>query len=853
MSGSNHARQPAATGKFYLPVLCFFVGSGLAALIYEIVWFQLLEFVIGSTAASLAVLLGTFMGGMCLGSLAFARVIPASWHPLRVYAVIEAGIGVTAILVLYFLSPAADLYSRIGGQAAGTGIFLRALLCTAFLLPPTVLMGATLPCAARWAGSTRQGVSWLGILYTGNLAGAVFGCLLAGFYLLRSYDMATATFAAVAINALCATLAFTLGSVAPYRAADAAPAAGHAPFKLQAAIVYLAVAMSGLTALGAQIVWTRLLSLLLGASVYTFSIILAVFLLGLGLGSSAGSQLARKGKNSLVLLGWCQFFLVAAIAWAAFSIGAWLPYWPIDPRLSTNPWLTFQLDLARCLWVVLPAACLWGASFPLALAAAAPHHKDGGRMAGAVYAANTAGAIAGAIAFSLIVVPALGTLWAQRILIAAAAFAAMAVFLARLHAGLPAAGWRAPRLASLAAVIAAPVAAAALAYGAPPIPSALYAFGRMMMNPDYDSKTVYTGEGMNASIAVSKNEDGARYFHVSGKSEASSIPSDMRLQRMLGHIPALLNPKTRSVLVVGFGAGVTAGTFVTYPEIERIVICEIEPLIPQMVSGHFSEENYNVVKDPRVEIVYDDARRFVLTSKDKFDIITSDPIHPWVKGSATLYTREYFELVKRHLKPGGVVTQWVPLYESTPEVVKSEMATFFSVFPDGIVWINDREGGGDVVLFGQAGPAPINVDQAVERFDRAGNARAAASLRNVGFVSAIDLLSSYAGDGPGFAAWLKGAAINTDRNLRLQYLAGMGANVDALVEIHSELVKARRIPPDLFSGSTEALAKLHKAIENSPFARPLPPPDIRAKLQHSFFSGPQSGQPREEESQASNN
>ena len=153
MSDIERAPHSAAPGKFYPLVLCFFVGSGLAALIYEIVWFQLLEFVIGSTAASLAVLLGTFMGGMCLGSLAFARIIPASLHPLRVYAAMEFGIGLIAILVLYFLPPAADLYSSIGGHGF-TGILFRALLCAAFLLAPTVLMGATLPCAARWVEST---------------------------------------------------------------------------------------------------------------------------------------------------------------------------------------------------------------------------------------------------------------------------------------------------------------------------------------------------------------------------------------------------------------------------------------------------------------------------------------------------------------------------------------------------------------------------------------------------------------------------------------------------------------------------------------------------------------------------
>jgi spermidine synthase len=807
LAGASYAAAPR---KFYPIVLCFFVGSGLAALTYEIVWFQLLEFVIGSTAVSLAVLLGTFMGGLCLGSLAFARVIPASWHPLRVYAAMEFGIGLIAILVLYLLPPAADLYAGFGALGSA-GILGRALLCAAFLLAPTVLMGATLPCAARFIERTPQGVSWLGILYTGNLAGAVFGCLLAGFYLLRLYDMATATFVAVAVNALCAALALLLAARAPYRASIVPAGADRAPLRLESTAVYLTIALSGLTALGAQVVWTRLLSLLLGPSVYTFSIILAVFLFGLGLGSSAGALLARRARNALVTLGWCQFLLVAAIAWAASSIDAWLPYWPVYPVLSAHPWLTFQLDLARCLWAVLPAACLWGASFPLALAAAAPRHQDSGRVVGAVYAANTLGAIVGAVTFSMILIPAVGTLWAQRILVAAAALAAMLVLLARLRA-MPAAGRRAPGIAVLSAVVAVPLIAAVLAYGAPPVPGELYAFGRKIMSPDYVPKMLYVGEGMNASIAVSEDPNGARYFHVSGKTEAGSYPSDMRLQRMLGHLPALLNPKPRSVLVVGFGAGVTAGTFLAYATIERVVICEIESLIPQKVAGYFRKENYDVLNDPRVEVVYDDARHFVLTSTDKFDVITSDPIHPWVKGAAALYTREYFELVKRHLKPGGLVTQWVPLYESTMDVVKSELATFFSVFPDGIVWVNDREDGADLVLFGQADPKPIDVDEVAQRFN--GNARAAQSLRDVGFMSAIDLLSSYAGRGSDLAAWLNGAAINTDRDLRLQYLAGLGLNVNDRYKIHSELMQARRVSSGLFVGSEANLAELRNAIEN---------------------------------------
>ena len=200
-------------------------------------------------------------------------------------------------------------------------------------------------------------------------------------------------------------------------------------------------------------------------------------------------------------------------------------------------------------------------------------------------------------------------------------------------------------------------------------------------------KPLYVGEGRNSSVVVSQLPGGQIYFHVSGKVEASTEPYDMRLQRMLGHIPALIHKGPESVLVVGFGAGVTAGTFVVHPEVKNITICEIEPLIPQASSKYFATENHNVFHDPRTRMMYDDARHFVLTTKEKFDIITSDPIHPWVKGTATLYSKEYFELVKQHLNPGGVITQWVPLYESDFETVKSELATFFDVFPNGTIWV----------------------------------------------------------------------------------------------------------------------------------------------------------------------
>jgi spermidine synthase len=280
---------------------------------------------------------------------------------------------------------------------------------------------------------------------------------------------------------------------------------------------------------------------------------------------------------------------------------------------------------------------------------------------------------------------------------------------------------------------------------------------------------------------------------------------------MLSHIPALFHGKPRSVLVVGCGAGITAGTFLVYPEIERVVICEIEPLIPKVVANYFAKENYGVVKDRRVSLVFDDARHYVLTSREKFDIITSDPIHPWVKGAATLYTQEYFDLCRNLLNPGGLVTQWVPLYESNREAVKSEIATFFHAFPNGTIWSNDQDGEGyDVVLCGRMDAAAIDMDRLQARMK---DEPLALSLKELGFKTMTGLLATYAGQRADLAPWLQDAQINRDGNLRLQYLAGLGLNFNQGRDIYNEMLAYRRFPGELFSGSDMQLRMLRLLIE----------------------------------------
>lgn len=785
-------------------LLILFAGSGCSALIYEIVWYQLLQLVIGSTTVSLGVLLATFMGGLCIGSLMLPRYLARHpMHPLRAYARIEVGIGLCGILELLMIPLVDSIYAAVPVHGA-LSIVLRAVVCAICLLPPTILMGASLPAISRWIEATPRGVSWMGLLYGGNTAGAVLGCLLAGFFLLRVSNMTSTTIVAAAINGVVALFSFALANRTPDHAVAQVGETRRAAWSIGLGSVYLAIAISGATALGAEVVWTRLLSLLLGATVYTFSIILAVFLVGIGIGSWVGA-LAGRGAKPAAALGICQLLLVGGIAWSALMIAQFVPFWPINPLLSSDPIYTFQIDMVRVIWSILPAALLWGASFPLALAAAAGPGEESSSLVGRIYAANTGGAILGALAFSLVLVPWVGTQGAEKALVCLAALGALVV--------LGPLVLRSKSVIAMVAVAAAMGVALFVALKIPAVPPELIAYGRRIMNNMGRSKILYTGEGINSSIAISRWDDGAIQFHVSGKVEASTESYDMRLQRLLGHMPALFHHDPKSVLIVGFGAGVTAGSFVPYPTIERIAICEMEPLIPPVATEYFGQENYNVKNDPRTQIYYDDARHFVLTTPEKFDIITSDPIHPWVKGSATLYSKEYFEMVKAHLNSGGVVTQWVPLYESDEETVKSEIATFFDVFPGGSIWANELSGGGyDVFLLGQANPAPVNVDEIQAKLSNPQYARVLQSLRDVGVANAVGLVSVYAGQDSDLKPWLQGAEINRDWNLRLQYLAGLALNRSQEGTIYGDILSYKRFPSNLLTGSEQTMEELRQAI-----------------------------------------
>jgi len=796
---SESSGEETTSGHPMPLLLLFFVASGCAALIYEVVWFDLLRLVVGASSISLAIVLTSYMGGMCLGSLAFPRWVSPHHPPLRVYAYLEVAIAVFGIVLLGLLPIVGKIYFAVVGHGP-LSVALRAFVCLLCLLPPTMLMGATLPAIARCLSTTRSGISRLGLLYMANLAGGVAGCLLAGFYLLRLYDGIVATLFAVSLNAAVAAIALWLSSHARLRATDISKLT--LPSFVDHRTVYLVIALSGLTALGAQVVWTRVLGLILGGTVFSFTIILAIFLTGLGIGSSVGSIVARHIRSPLLGLGWCQLALVAAIPLASHMITSELPFWQLNPEFASSVFQRFTHDLVRCAVAILPATALWGASFPLALAAAAARGQEPGHLAGGINAANTIGAIAGALVFGLAMIPMVGTSISQQILAGLSGCAALLIF------GTHSATWMGEKRGAARAVVATAVIAgfALLAIQAvPPVSGIVIANGRHAHKLDLVlEKILFVGEGRSSSIAVIDSPSSrSRSIHVGGKVMASTVPEDMRLQRMMGHLPALLHPNPKTALVVGFGTGITAGSLLLHPEIERVVICEIEPLMLKAGGQFFAAENYGVVDDPRVEVIYDDARHFIATTEEEFDIITSDPFDPWMDGAAILYSVEYYELAKKHLRAGGIAAQWVQLYEIDEPSIKSMLASFMRVFPLGTVWSTHipRNGGSDLMMLGSADAVEIDVNQLAARIER--NPRLAQSLEDVDLGYFITLLATYFTRGSDLEEWLEDAQINRERSLRLQYFAGFSVETYELREIYRAMVPYRQYPEDILIAPRE--------------------------------------------------
>ena len=777
---------------FLLPL---FLASGAAALIYEVVWFQLLCLQVGGTSRAIAVVLATFMTGLGIGALLIPRLVPASTDPLRACAALEVFTALAGLAL-----PGAIAMT---GALAGPLLWLSVSL---LILLPTLAMGATLPIAVRALGPRRRAARMVAWLYAANTVGGVFGCVLAGFHLLRLHDTFVATLVAVGLNLTAAGLAALLsgrGGRLAGALAMTAPSAAILPRRALDQGVLVVACLSGAMALAAEVIWTRLLTLLLGGTTYTFSLVLAGFLTGIGIGAALAGTL-RPPRTWLV---WCQAALVPAIAWGAWSLGVGLPAWPVNPRLASSPWVQFEIDFVRCLVAVLPAAILFGMSLPLAIFAATQSADDTPRATAAVLASNTFGAVLGSLAAALWLLPVAGSRSTGQVLVATAAVAAIvACPPARSTTGRPSG------MARLIAPISALLMAVVLVPRVPTLAPSLVAWGRnAAVFRDQPAEFLVVREGAESTLAVSRSPDGSLNYHNAGKVQASGEPQDMRLQRMLGHMATLLPENPRRVLVIGCGAGVTAGSVSVDPAVVAETICEIEAEVPRTAGEFFGSINQDVILNPKVTVRIDDARHYLRTTADTFDAITSDPFDPWVRGAANLYTREFFQSAREHLSPGGVITVFVQLYEAGTPAVKSEIATFLDVFPAGLVFGNTAGGEGyDLVLVGCNGVLSIDLDRIDARLRSPEAGRLRWSLAEIGCDNAADLFASFAAEGPQLADWLADAEINRDSNLRLQYLAGLGVNAYEQGAIYRSILAAGAWPEGVFKGSTARINRLRK-------------------------------------------
>lgn len=665
-------------------------GSGLCALVYQIVWTRELRFVFGASTAAAAAVVAIFIAGLGAGGLWLGRIVERSPSPLRFYANLELGIALSSALTLLWLGLARSAYIALGGSLAlgvGGATLVRLLLSLLVLGVPTFLMGGTLPAVARAietaADGERRGVA---IAYGMNTLGAVLGCLLADFVLLEALGARRSLLLACALNVLVALAAHALAARMPARSASVARPDTPAPpvaTDLSPLLVLSSAAVVGFSFFLMELVWYRLFGPLLGGTVFAFGLILAVALFGIGVGSAVYTLLPpRVQATSFALTCVIEALLLAG----PYALGDQLALWSLSLRpLGELGFAGLVLGWTIvCSVAVLPAALLSGFQFPLLIALLGRGDENVGRQVGQAYAANTIGAIAGALAGGFGLLPALGALGAYRLaagllLLWGALIAALAVWRQRRV--------RAPQLSVLGCVAASVLLLSAegptAAFRHSPI-GAGRADPAEVDSPNraraflhrYRQAIVWQAEGVEAAVALEGTSGLA--FVVNGKIDGNAR-ADAATQVMLGLVGAALLPRVENALVVGLGTGSSGGWLGKLPGVSRVDVAEIEPAITE-VAARCKSVNEDVLHNPRVHVFAGDARELLAVSRTAYDLIVSEPSNPYRAGIASLYTKEFYEHVARRLSAGGVFVQWLQSYEIDASTVRTIYATLGSVF-----------------------------------------------------------------------------------------------------------------------------------------------------------------------------
>jgi spermidine synthase len=750
-----------------------FAASGAAALIYEVTWTRLLTLQLGHGVAAASTVLAAFMGGLALGSAVGGRIggrITAA-DALRLYAALEVAIAVLAVVLPLELRALDPLLAASYAQGTGGTAFavLRLVTSLVVLSVPAAAMGATFPIAARWfVPNASAAARDAGTLYAANTVGASIGALAAGFVLLPNLGLSGTTWIAVVLNVAAAAAAFALSRRQPAPVASTAAGSAKALGKASRVtrdtapnptLAAAALGVSGFASLTLQVVWTRLLALIFGPTTYAFSIIVAVFIAGLAAGAAISSRWAARARQPLVGLALCVALSVGLAAAAASLIDAGLL---AVAETVAQPNVTFRDVLGRqallALALITPMTLAFGAAFPFAVAAATRDDHTVAADLGLIYAVNTAGAIAGALLAGFVLIPTAGLHGTLRIVTIVAAAGSLAVL------------WLG-RATGRARMTVAAVAAAVLGLGVwlPQwdrllLSSGAYKYAALLQGPDVRTaltagELLYYREGASATVAV-RRVAGTTSLAIDGKVDASNA-GDMLTQRLLAHVPLLLHQAPRDVAILGLGSGVTLGSALTHP-VARADVLEISPEVVE-ASRYFSRENHNAIENPRTRVIVGDGRTHLTLTDQQYDVIVSEPSNPWMAGIASLFTQEFFTAARERLRPGGVLCQWAHTYDISTSDLRSIVATFTSVFPDGTLWL---VGDGDVLLVGSNAPMEPKLEGIASAWRRPGVSE---DLVSVGVTSPEQILSLYLAGGQRLISWSAGATVQTDDRAALEF------------------------------------------------------------------------------------
>lgn len=771
MSGQQRAR---GAGAALLP--CFLL-SGAGGLVFQVVWSRLLTGVFGATSFAIGTVLAAFMGGLALGAMIAGRFAPRVRHPMRWYAALELAVAAYGLVfpwLLELLAPVNRLLWQLG-LPFGAMSAVRLVLVFALLAPPTAAMGATLPLLARWTAARRgRAGGRVGALYAANTAGALIGSLLAGFVLLPTLGVALTNGVAAGLDAMAAALALAMGWNAGESAppiedpeadereellADMLPALEPTPDAGVRRVVAWSYAAAGFCGMAYEVLWSRALSIVVGSSVYSFTLVLAVYLGGHALGAALAARWVGRARRPVAALAAVHGATALLAAGAFFAVDR-LPHLFLQMIRAMDP--TFGLlvlsQVAVIALIVLPAATVGGAVFPLVIRLLA-EGGDVGEEVGRAYGFNTVGSISGSVLGGFVILPVLGLGDGMKL-----------VCLVQLAAGL-ALAWKVTRQSRALWLIAAAAAVAVVA--GPDLRPGRLAAGMFRValakdtyaQEDYEpGEVAYYRDGLNATITVEARGD-HRAIKANGKPEASS-DEDMPSQILVGLTPLLLHDKPEDVVLIGFGSGVTAGAILQDRRVDRLTVVELERGMIE-ASAWFEDINHKPLDDRRLELVYSDGRNLLAVTDQRYDVIVSEPSNPWIAGVGSLFTVEHFRAARRRLKPGGLYMQWLQLYEMRPENVRSVVATFQSAFPH--VWVfSTKPAGVDLMLIGSQSPIRPDAAKLAEGWR---DPQVAAEMLRGGVKTPWDLLSLTAMTPPDVPRFAGNAELNTDDNARLEFSA----------------------------------------------------------------------------------